>query len=85
MMEKKNDDIVMRILEQLNIKLSRAAVVIMLTDGTLTEEAPIEHYIVAKNVYEALHDKENAEKILKQNLTQNTFEIIYDLYKKETN
>lgn len=85
MMEKKNDDIVMKILEQLNIKLSRAAVVIMLSDGMLTEEAPIEHYIVAKNVYEALHDKDNAKEILKQNLPQNTFEIIYELYRKEIN
>lgn len=72
---------IMKILKKLNISLTEEAVISLITDGTLTEEAPIEHYIVAKNINEALNSKKDIKKILKQNLSTIWFDKLYKAYK----
>lgn len=72
---------IMKILKKLNISLSEEAVLALIKDGTLTEEAPIEYYIIAKNINEALNSKKDTKKILKQNLSTIWFDKLYRAYK----
>lgn len=74
---------IMKILKELNIDLSENAVVTMLKDGTLTDNAPIEHYIVAKNINEALNDMKNFKIILKQNLPSKWSDKLIKIFKEE--
>lgn len=70
---KENDNLLMKILRDMDISLSRAAVMIMLEDGMLTEERPFIEYICAKNINEALNSPDiTPELILSRGLDKET-------------
>lgn len=74
---------IMKILKKININLSENAIISLIKDGIIMDEAPIEHYIIVKNINEALNNKKNAKNILKQNLSTKTFDRLYKIYKEE--
>lgn len=55
---KNNDDILMEMLRKLDISISRAAVMIMLETGMLTEERLYTDYATAKNLAEVLENRD---------------------------
>ena len=82
MTQRQKDDIIMNILSNIHAPISRAAVMIMLEDGTTTEERPFSEYVCAKNLSDALDHPEVAEILLRRNLDTATADRLAAEYER---
>ena len=81
--QRQKDDILMNILKDMGITISRAAAMIMLETGMLTEERPFVDYICVKNINDALNNQNVSEKeYLKRGLSEKMYERLKKVYDK---
>lgn len=80
------EDFIMMILQDLDMHISRAAVVIMLETGICTEECKFDQYLIPKNIVEAFSfPEEEHARILTRTVNPETREPLLCSWKKFSN
>lgn len=73
-------DELLKILNKLNLKFTDEEITKLLEEDICMEERPITDYIILKNVHKALLEKDKKEQLLSNNLSENMYTNVLNVF-----